>query len=453
MKILKPTFQKRKVLGMFLFLLFFSLFIPPVRAKFVEDAGVGGGEESTWQKFSESVNRDEVDIWSWSGYAPLALVAHINSWFSGYPDENGNISFTSVEKSLFGGVSKLISYTYQKPISSQEYLAYFSQKLNLATPAFAQGQGWNFLAPVLELWKITRNIAYLFFVIIFVAIGFTIMFRSKVDPQTVASIQSSIPKIVVSLILITFSYAIIGLIIDLVFLLNKLIDQTFFLDPTSPTGHTPIGDVIFNILSAKPFSFPLGTVSVDVVMDLFWQTTNLLNLTAALGGPLNIVLAFFLSVVIFSTAFRLFLSLLGRYVNLILSTLISPFVFLWGTLPGQGEVGSLFRTIFSSAIAFPAVYLILNIALYFSGIPSANFQGLTPFDLNILQTTTFASGTAPTLNAAKLIALGIFLFTPKIPEIIDGLLKAEKAGVVGGVMGPELTAGLRRIPVIGGLLS
>ena len=37
-----------------------------------------------------------------------------------------------------------------------------------------------------------------------------IMFRSKLNPQTSVSIQLALPKIVVSLILVTFSYAFIA---------------------------------------------------------------------------------------------------------------------------------------------------------------------------------------------------------------------------------------------------
>ena len=49
------------------------------------------------------------------------------------------------------------------------------------------------------------------------------MFRAKINPQTVVTIQSAIPKAVVALILVTFSYAIAGLMIDLMYLLIGLI--------------------------------------------------------------------------------------------------------------------------------------------------------------------------------------------------------------------------------------
>ena len=44
-----------------------------------------------------------------------------------------------------------------------------------------------------------------------------IMFRVKINPQTVVSLQTMIPKLVTTLILITFSFAIAGLVIDMIY--------------------------------------------------------------------------------------------------------------------------------------------------------------------------------------------------------------------------------------------
>ena len=54
-------------------------------------------------------------------------------------------------------------------------------------------------------------------VIILIAAGFMIMFRVKINPQTVVSLQTMIPKLVITLLLVTFSYAIAGLVIDMIY--------------------------------------------------------------------------------------------------------------------------------------------------------------------------------------------------------------------------------------------
>ena len=47
------------------------------------------------------------------------------------------------------------------------------------------------------------------------------------SPQTIVTIQSALPKIVVTLILVTFSYAIAGFMVDLVYVVMGLFSQFF----------------------------------------------------------------------------------------------------------------------------------------------------------------------------------------------------------------------------------
>jgi hypothetical protein len=71
------------------------------------------------------------------------------------------------------------------------------------------------LSGVDVLWGRVRNIAYVMFVIIMIVIGFMIMFRSKIGGQTMVTIGNAIPNVIIALVLVTFSFAIAGLIIDL----------------------------------------------------------------------------------------------------------------------------------------------------------------------------------------------------------------------------------------------
>ena len=86
-----------------------------------------------------------------------------------------------------------------------------------------EGFGFAAIRPYANLWKIFRDVAYMFLVIVLVAIGFMIMFRMKMNPQTVISIENALPRIVVALILVTFSFAIAGLLIDLMYVVIVLI--------------------------------------------------------------------------------------------------------------------------------------------------------------------------------------------------------------------------------------
>ena len=133
-----------------------------------------------------------------------------------------------LRNSAVGMTCNLIAAMYANPPASTAYYAYdLLQNAGFAPKAYAQGIGFSGLSPILPLWKAFRNISYMILVIVLIAIGFMIMFRMKIDPQTVISVQNALPKIVVTLILITFSYAIAGLLIDLMYLTLLLVINIF----------------------------------------------------------------------------------------------------------------------------------------------------------------------------------------------------------------------------------
>lgn len=87
----------------------------------------------------------------------------------------------------------------------------------------AQGIGFTAMQPFMGLWKIFRDFSYMLLVLILISIGFMIMFRMKLNPQTVISVESALPKIVISLLLITFSFAIAGFLIDLMYVVIAIL--------------------------------------------------------------------------------------------------------------------------------------------------------------------------------------------------------------------------------------
>ena len=133
-------------------------------------------------------------------------------------------------RGALAGMSNTIAMLYRaQPVSGVQFFAYEFQKFNPVQPTFAQDPapigeiGYDALIPVQRLWRVFRNLSYVSFVIVFVIIGFMIMLRAHISPQAVATIQDSIPRLVVALILVTFSYAIAGLMIDLMFLFLNIV--------------------------------------------------------------------------------------------------------------------------------------------------------------------------------------------------------------------------------------
>jgi hypothetical protein len=111
------------------------------------------------------------------------------------------------------------------PISGLGYVNTLVNKLSPISTVKAAENGYGFTVAqsVIDLWRLTRNLSYSLIVLATIVIAFMIMFRVKINPQTVISIQSAIPKLIVTLVLITFSYAIAGLLIDIMYLVIAFI--------------------------------------------------------------------------------------------------------------------------------------------------------------------------------------------------------------------------------------
>jgi len=360
----------------------------------------------------------------------------------GARDKNGNLISTGATGSLFA----LMDQMQQKPvISTKDYLAYYQNRLRLVPPAYAQSQGFEFLKPVIDLWIISRNIVYLFFVVIFVTIGFMIMFRSKLNPQTVINIQLALPNIVVALILVTFSFAICGFIVDIAYLGNGLIYNIFH-------------DKLTAIISAADpaLTFWHGDATPVTMIKTMGFGTNLLTALAAAKDLWNSSVAVLLNLVIaitvLSVSFKIFFNLLTKYVTLLLIAILSPFALLVSAIPSANQSAlNIFKQVLSAVLVFPATYFMVNLAYFFSVyalVTGANFKDITPFPI-----TSFISPD-PDLAMASLsglLALGILMTATQIPQVIDQAFETQPS--LGAGTGEQIGGALRKLPIIGGLIG
>ena len=140
----------------------------------------------------------------------------------GIDSKTGKIGFVKDGGGAVGVMGGLIAATFNPPTHSGDYFRYLSQHFGITKPTYAIGpkSGFESLNPIMPIWTVFRNIAYLVFVIVFVLIGLAIMLRVKIDPRTVMTIENQIPKMIIGLILVTFSFAIAGFLIDFMWVLS-----------------------------------------------------------------------------------------------------------------------------------------------------------------------------------------------------------------------------------------
>jgi len=139
----------------------------------------------------------------------------------GVDQNTGKIGFLpSTQKGgAIGLMGNMIIALYTPPVRTSDYFRNLASNFGIFKKTYAQetGTGFDSLSPLLGLWTAFRNIAYLVFVIVFIIVGLAIMLRIKIDPRTVMTIQNQIPKIIIGILMITFSYAIAGFLIDMMY--------------------------------------------------------------------------------------------------------------------------------------------------------------------------------------------------------------------------------------------
>ncbi len=381
----------------------------------------------------------------------------------------------STEQSAMNGFAKTTLAFYQNPPArTSEYIADVGRTLGfLPRRAEAQGIGFSGLQSMLPLWKAFRNIAYALLAAIIIVVGFMVMFRKKIDPKTVVTVQNAIPRIVIALGLVTFSYAIVGFMIDLMYLtivlsasavdsasggnLGKLLSFATTLNvDLLPPGFTPpsttadsenatrlllnggisgllrfffasgfqaYDDIGAMITQNDPWKIAGWTIVPGIIGYMFGARGALLGLTT---GP--VLLGVIMAIILIFGVIRLIFMLLDAYINIIIALLTAPFQLMMEAIPGTNAFNSWFRNLLSKILVFPVTVLLLLVTAVLTSQDVSTSIWAPP----LLSTGEGVYG------MAGLIGLGMLMV---IPTIIGGIQKALKAepvipGGVGTIVGP-----------------
>jgi hypothetical protein len=351
------------------------------------------------------------------------------------------------------------------PASGVDYLADMGQKLGVVKPAYAQeeGFGFNAMARIRPIWTAFRNISYVFFVLILVFIGFAIMFRVKINPQTVISLQSALPKIVIALILITFSYAIVGLMIDLMLVFSGLITNLFIGGEGVMRSISGVPEIMAEISAFVGRLAPNNPViAMNLANGLFFTLAVVVSLVAAIIlGPISWLVAIIAIILILIAVLRCVWTMLKAYAMIIVSLIFAPLQILIGTLPGSDAISSWFRGLIGNIAVFPAMLAMFYIAAYLmlSGVAEiftdptklivSLVSGWIPGAAGILTPVLVLNSFEGFWNYISflllpIIGLMILLMAPKVTDMINSFLAGkpfEFGAALGQAFGPASAAG------------
>lgn len=390
------------------------------------------------------------------------------------------------KRSVVGMLSNAIVLPLANPPASGIYWA----KNTLQNAGFipkaqaATGFGITAISPFSKIWSKLRDVAYMIIVLVLLAIGFMIMFRMKLNPQTVISIENSLPKIVIALLLITFSFPIAGFLIDLMYFLigliisilstadvgllkNTNVARIDLLDRYAgaslleiwPLGFNfnvyTVGSALLDVLPKDinglirnlfgvfgtiyfirtthtfweklPESFEnIGIATVEsgkLVRLLSWGVDILLFLILVnFIGPILVGLIIFFTVVFL--LFRVFFILITTYLQILLLIIFSPLILMLEAIPSKSIFSYWFKNLFVNLLTFPLVVTIILVGHLISEVNTSS--GSTAW------APPFLYGIDPSAFQT-LLGLGIILLIPDFIKVMKELL---------GVKGLPINMGL-----------
>jgi hypothetical protein len=296
-----------------------------------------------------------------------------------------------------------------------------------------------------EIWSFSRNLAYLGFVIIMIVIGFMIMFRNKIGGQALVTLGNTLPRIVVSLVLVTFSFAIIGLIIDISGVMMNVITNliggtvsihrpfellkgTLGSTGTAVTSGLSIGGIAMFIIGSLASGGPAFAVGATVVLGLIGFLIGLLVFGIVIVG-----------------AIKLWLSLLKSYLGVLVNVIAAPFAILMGALPGNdASIINIFKSALRNAMVFPVAYAIVNLP-YFLEPKQVNFG----FPETLTGEVAGKDIGGFILAVAKVMAIYVAAQTPSFMKAIIPAT-ASKSGADASAL---IKDGFSKVPLIGGMFK
>lgn len=343
-------------------------------------------------------------------------------------DEN---SQTGQNHGLIGIFAHLSSSMIENPPASGiEYFADLGKNLGFVKSVYAQTTAFDSLKGILPLWKAMRNIAYILFIVVFLFIGLSIMFRLKISPQAAVTIQNALPKIVIALILVTFSYAIAGLMIDLINVIIYLGIAAFgpVLQAERPAidvatkqrefVHMNFADIWWTLFSN-------GFLAINKAIMNAYFTGSAANIAwKALGGIIGMIVGFVFSclfslVALFLTI-KLFFSLLTTYITIVVLVILAPLQISLGAFPNsKGGFGPWFNNLMANILVFPAVVLTLFLGYLLTKMGNIRLAWTPP--------TMFFSGSSGNM-IAPVIGFAILVLVTKVPEMVKNAFKVKDAG-------------------------
>lgn len=344
--------------------------------------------------------------------------------------------------------------TKDRPFSGIRYFEDKLGNLSLVKEVKAQeGFGYGAMGIVQGFWKLTRNASYFIFVLVVIVFAFMIMFRVKISPQVVITVQSALPKVIGAIILATFSFAIAGLMVDLMYVFMGIV--SLFLNThgwaISLRGTyqfisgQPMIATITSFITVLGYMFVYTILFLIAIIAAFGAAASSWSIAGRLLSILMLLLVVWLLILCIWYMIKIPWMLIKTLINVYLSVIIAPLQITLGALIPQIGFGQWLKNLIANLLVFPLVgvmfyfaYLILmfslvvafetaierNVLVEIFNVLGLNFQGFIPGTL--WSPPFLGSGAEITPLIFALMSFGIIVAIPKATEILKMFILGGK---------------------------
>lgn len=439
--------MKKLFVGIFLTLLLFWGVVNPVLGAETDPSGIFGSSPQKQLNAGDKPSLESVNNFNYQAFFSNSILSS-----TGPGGTNGGAA---------GAMTNIVLAMAQRPggASSVEYLADMGHSLGIVPKeAYAQGAAFTGLSPLLDIWKTMRDFAYIVYILVFFVVGFMILLRKKIDPRTVITVEAALPKLIISLIMITFSYAIVAFMVDIANVVCRVIGS-FFIGGPGGTGKYLLSSKGFNeIFNYNFFALvrPIGDTSqiAAAAGKVFEEQVGHTGVPSWLASLST--WAIFSFAMLFIT-FKIFFALLGPYVGIVLSIIFAPFQILMTAIPGnEASLGNWFKNVLSKVAVFPVVFFLMLLAATFGArTPGGIICPLAGCIDWQAQNSAFQTS-MKNLNLVllpfgnwsaiigQLIAFGILFTIPATAQLVQNALKVKDQG--GDIATQTIMRGMSKVP-------
>lgn len=430
----------------------------------------------------------------------LSYVTAINTTFEGEPVYDPDTQEYKRVGGLLSTLTQLQAKVFQETdqVSGVRYVADTLESAKIAPPVYAQATGYTTLQPVLRIWRVARDLSLGLMVAMGLVVALMILLRVR-SGQGYVTLVTGLPKIIVAIVLIIFSYSIAGFMVDLGNIMTRLVTSDSVLYNEANESESLIHPNMWpdinqggNIL--YPYDWE-GAHNTDFsgpgdpeIRSDGWKTLNVFRLMAGMinftdwgcedgscqivevintptgmdivdggvslledaGGFVDVTAETIIDIYLAIIAFKILFMLVQAFSELLLRSITGPFVFLGIPFQGFSPVVHWVRETFGAVLVFPVTLILLFIAAYFSNQIGAPWY-INPDDARFEFAPEMLTHTVDDVGfVGKLLGIGIISILPNVKSEIEKRLQISP-------LPQQATGSLRnivsKVPVIGAAAS